>query len=122
MTQSGGSFSSLALSSRRPGNAARAVPKTLKDRRAVGMTDKSVPAQPAEIAQARVFEALLQAERAELLDLASRTGRGIDQMPDSDGSQPVQQRTEIRARLNEVHRLLHALRGRFPLGTTELDR
>jgi hypothetical protein len=64
------------------------------------------PVQPAEVAQARVFERLLQAESAELQRLAHRVGPG-----DSD---PSGELTQIRARLEEVDDLLRALRGRFP--------
>ena len=58
---------SLALS-RRPRDTARTLPRTIT--RSPAFSAASVlprrPAQPAEIAQARVFERLLQAECAEL--------------------------------------------------------
>jgi hypothetical protein len=72
------------------------------------------PAQPAEIAQARVFERLLQAECAELRSLAHRVG--------PEDSEPSEERTQIRARLDEVDRLLRALRGRFPHSAPNGDR
>jgi hypothetical protein len=73
------------------------------------------PAQSAEIAQARAFERLLQAERAELQELA----RAI--VPDSSGADSTENLTQIRARLDEIHGLLRALRGRFPHAAPDLD-
>jgi hypothetical protein len=74
------------------------------------------PAQPAEIAQARVFERLLQAERAELQELVRAT-----ETPDSRGADSTENLTQIRARLDEIHGLLHALRARFPHAAPDLD-
>jgi hypothetical protein len=68
------------------------------------------PAQSAEIAQARVFEKLLQAERRELQKLARTT----DETPDSSDACSPESRAQIRARLDEIHDLLRALGGRFP--------
>ena len=97
----------LALS-RRPRDTGRALPKSVIGSTAFSATSvlPHRPAQPAEIAQARVFERLLQTECAELQSLAHRVG--------SDGSEPSGELTQIRARLDEVDRLLRALRGRFP--------
>ena len=53
---------------------------------------------PAEAAQARLFEAILRAEIAELLNL------------------PPQARVDKRDRIAEVDRLIKALRHRFPPG------
>jgi cobalamin biosynthesis Mg chelatase CobN len=72
------------------------------------------PTQPAEIAQARVFERLLQAECAELRDLAHRVG--------TDDSEKAEELTQIHARLDEVDGLLRALQGRFPPAAPTGDR
>jgi hypothetical protein len=76
-----------------------------------------IPAQPAEIAQARVFERLLHAERAELQDLAHRAAG-----EDGDDSGPYGELTQMRARINEVDGLLRALQGRFPHTAPDRDR
>jgi hypothetical protein len=75
------------------------------------------PAQRAEIAQARVFERLLQDERTELRELA----RAIGEMPDPNDVDSAGGLSQIRARLDEIHRLLCALRGRFPRAVPNLD-
>ena len=62
------------------------------------------PTLPAEIAQARVFERLLQAEGAELRELAHRLASD-EQSGDL---------TQLHARIDEVDGLLRALQGRFP--------
>ncbi|MGA8546894.1 MAG: hypothetical protein WB785_16760 [Mycobacterium sp.] len=68
---------------------------------------------PAEVAQARVFERLLLAESAELHDLAHRIPGPADRHLGNDCSAPWDL-IQIRARMDEVQRLLQALRGRFP--------
>jgi hypothetical protein len=106
---------SLALS-RRPRPAARTLPRTII--RSPAFSAARVlprrPPQPAEIAQARVFERLLQAECAELQELAHRMAGDKYQQPEPDDSRPYGELTQIRARINEVHGLLRALQGRFP--------
>ena len=91
----------------------RSVPASVLPRR---------PAQPAEIAQARVFERLLQAECAELQELAHRMSGGTYQQPQPDDSRPSGELTQIRARIDEVDGLLRALRGRFPHAVPDGDR
>ena len=105
----------LALS-RRPRDTARTLPKRMAGSPAFGASNvlSRGPAQPAEIAQARVFERLLQAECAELRDLAHRMG------PDDSG--PSGELTQIRARIDEVDGLLRALQGRFPHSAPNGDR
>ncbi|MGB6209847.1 hypothetical protein, partial [Mycobacterium sp.] len=71
------------------------------------------PVTPAEVAQARVFERLLLAESAELHDLAHRIPRAADRRVENNCSAPWDV-IQIRARMDEVQRLLQALRGRFP--------
>jgi hypothetical protein len=115
MTQSTGTSGSLALSPRPP-DGGRPAPTTLDSRRTVRMATTLDPAQSAEIAQARAFERLLQAERAELQELA----RAIV-TPDSSGADSTENLTQIRARLDEIHGLLRALRGRFPHAAPDLD-
>ena len=100
---------SLALSPL-PRHAGRPGPTTPDSRRTLRTATTSDPAQSAEIAQARVFEKLLQAERSELLELA----RSTDEMPDSGDAYSAASRAQIGARLDEIHGLLRALRGRFP--------
>jgi cobalamin biosynthesis Mg chelatase CobN len=102
---------SLALS-RKPRDTARTLPRTM-----IGSQTPSAasvlprrPAQPAEVAQARVFERLLQAECAELQELAHR----IAQQAEPDDPRPSGELMRLRARIDEVNGLLRALQGRFP--------
>jgi hypothetical protein len=77
----------------------------------------SRPAHPADIAQARMFDAVLQGEIAELEELAAsmerkwlrRCERGID-----DANRPPGSILRMRGRVSEAQRLLDALRDRFP--------
>ena len=114
---------SLALS-RRPRDTTRTLPRTVSG--SPGFSASSVlprrPAQPAEIAQARVFERLLQAECAELQELAHRMAGAKDQRPEPEDSRPSGGLTQIRARIDEVHGLLRALQGRFPRSILDGDR
>ncbi len=113
---------SLALSPR-PRSATRVLPKPVDGHRALSATRALANSvQPAEIAQARVFESLLQAECAELEQLARRIARAEGQLPDCDSSERPQDLAQIRARLDELHGLLRALQGRFPHSTPGLDR
>jgi hypothetical protein len=134
MVQPADSSVSLALS-RRPRssrgrwatpvdhNDARVAPKTVSGHRTLAAdTVLPRPVTPAEVAQARVFEGLLQAESAELHELAHRMAGAVDQQPDSDSSAPPWDLMQIRARINEVQGLLQALRGRFPHPLPESDR
>jgi hypothetical protein len=113
---------SLALS-RRPRDAARTLPRTIGSpafSAASAMPRR--PAQPAEIAQARVFERLLQAECAELQELAHRMAADRHQQPEPDDSRAPGELTQIRARIDEVDGLLRALKGRFPDSVPDGDR
>ena len=138
MAQPGNSAVSLALS-RRPRNSrgrwaapaeystvsdARVLPKTVSGRRTIGAASVVPrPVNPAEVAQARVFERLLQAESAELQELAHRMAGAVDHQPsDLDSSAPSWDLMQIRARIDEVQHLLQALRGRFPPPLAESDR
>jgi hypothetical protein len=75
------------------------------------------PAHPADVAQARMFDAILQGEIAELEQLAAsmerkwlrRCERGID-----DENRPPEGLVRMRGRVLEAQRLLDALRDRFP--------
>lgn len=80
------------------------------------------PVNPAEVAQARVFERLLHAESAELQELAHRIAGAVDQQSDLDSSASSWDLMQIRARIDEVQCLLQALRGRFPPPLPESDR
>jgi hypothetical protein len=110
--------------SRRPRDAARALPRTIDGSRAFSAASvlPRRPAQPAEIAQARVFERLLQTECAELQELAQRVAGAKDQRSAPDDSRPSGDLTQIRARLDEVHGLLQALQRRFPHSMLDRDR
>jgi hypothetical protein len=114
---------SLAIS-RRPRDAARTLPRTISGSRAFSAASvlPRRPAQPAEIAQARVFERLLEAERAELQELAQRMAGAKDQRPEPDDSRPSGDLAQIRARIDEVQGLLQALQTRFPHSIPDGDR
>jgi hypothetical protein len=116
------SSGSLALS-RRPRDAARTLPRTVIGSRAFSAASvlPRRPAQPAEIAQARLFEGLLKAECAELQELAQRVA-GANQRPEPDDSRWSGDLAQIRARVDEVHHLLRALQGRFPHTASDGDR
>jgi cobalamin biosynthesis Mg chelatase CobN len=114
---------SLALS-RRPRDAARTLPRTIVGASGFSAARKLPPgpAQPAEIAQARVFERLLRAECAELQELAHRMTADKSQHRGPDDSRPAAELTEIRARIDEIDGLLRALQGRFPHPMPDGDR
>jgi hypothetical protein len=121
VTQHAETSRSLALSLG-PRNATRLLPKTGNGSRAFSTASVSPrPVQPAEIAQARVFEGLLQTECAELQELARRMAGARGQLPAPDDSRPTGDLTQIRARIDEVHSLLRALQGRFPHSTPDGD-
>ena len=113
---------SLALS-RRPRDSARTRPRTTIGSPAFSAASvlPRRPAQPAEIAQARVFERLLQAECAELQELAHRMAGDKYQQPKTDDSRRSGELTQIRARIDEVDGLLRALQGRFPHSVPDGD-
>ena len=123
MAQRAKASGSLALS-RRPRHAARTLPRTIIGSRAFSAASvlPRRPAQPAEVAQARVFERLLQAECAELHDLAHRMAGGKHLRPESDDSRPSGELTQILARIDEIDGLLRALQVRFPHSVPDGDR
>ena len=75
------------------------------------------PAHPADVAQARVFDAIMQGEIAELKLLVAsmeevwlrQCERGMD-----GEDRPPESLVRMRARVLEAERLLDALRARFP--------
>jgi hypothetical protein len=75
------------------------------------------PANPADVAQARMFDAIMQGEIAELEQLVAsmekrwlrRCERGID-----DENRPPENLVRMRGRVSEAQQLLDALRDRFP--------
>ncbi len=85
----------------------RLAPKTT-----AGVLDRHV--QPAEVAQARLFESILQSEFAQLHRLADRMTGSPDWQHDLNGHELSRDLLRIHARIDEIHRLLQALRGRFP--------
>lgn len=95
-------------------NDLRKLPKTLNGpRRLSAASIIPRPVMPAEVAQARVFEGLLQAESAELRQLAHRIA-GAGDHADDNPSAPSWDLLQISARIEEVQHLLQALQGRFP--------
>jgi hypothetical protein len=110
--------------SRRPPDSARMHPSTITGSRAFSAVSvlPRRPAEPAEIAQARVFEGLLKAERAELQELAHRVAGAKYQPAEPDSSRAPGDLTQIRARIDEVHELLQALQERFPHSVSHGDR
>ena len=75
------------------------------------------PAHPADVAQARMFDAVMQGEIAELEELVAsmenrwlrRCERGMD-----NETRPPESILRMRGRVSEAQRLLDALRDRFP--------
>jgi len=75
------------------------------------------PAHPADVAQSRMFDAIMQDEIAELQELVAsmekrwlrRCERGID-----DENRPPESVVRMRGRVSEAQQLLDALRARFP--------
>lgn len=75
------------------------------------------PAHPADIAQARMFDAVMQGEIAELEELVAsmekrwlrRCERGTD-----DVNRPPENLIRMRGRVSEAQQLLDSLRARFP--------
>ncbi len=82
------------------------------ERRNVSVRERSVT--PAEVAQARLFEAILQAEVAELEQLAYRLAGSLDRQPELDSPELIRDLPQIHQRIDEVQRLVQALQGRFP--------
>lgn len=107
----------LALTNRPTGDRVRRL-ATVEHRggrlsvNATNVRERSVT--PAEVAQARLFEDILQAEVAELEQLAYRLAGSLNRQPELDSHEVAKDLLRIHERLEEVHRLLHALRGRFP--------
>jgi len=74
------------------------------------------PAHPADVAQARMFDAVMRGEIAELEEIVAsmenrwlrRCERGID-----DVNRPPESLVRMRGRVSEAQRLLDALRDRF---------
>lgn len=96
----GGVIDRGRIAARSPGhNNGRSLQKPLNAHQIHSVADIAArPVRPAEAAQARLFEDILRAEIAELLNL------------------PSDARSELGARIQEVDRLLKALRDRFPRG------
>lgn len=73
------------------------------------------PVKPAELAQAQAFEMMLEAEFASLSELANRMAGPRDWLKSSGigTSESHHELREIDERIDEVRRLLSALRDRF---------
>jgi hypothetical protein len=80
--------------------------------KATNLRERSVT--PAEVAQARLFEGILQAEVAELEQLAYRLAGSLDRQPELGSHELTRDLLRIDERIDEVRRLLQALHGRFP--------
>jgi hypothetical protein len=80
--------------------------------KATNVRERSVT--PAEVTQARLFEGILQAEVAELEQVAYRLAGSLDRQPELDSHELTRDLLRIQERIDEVHRLLQALHGRFP--------
>lgn len=76
---------------------------------------KTRPINDADLAQARVFEEILQQELAELEQLVAAAAARRANRIHRDGAalQPSDELVRLRGRLTEVQRLLGALRHRF---------
>ncbi len=71
------------------------------------------PTSAADMAQARLFDEILQGEIAELKELVA----GIEARWSDPHEQPCREELQqVYARIAEVRQLLDALRGRFPAG------
>jgi hypothetical protein len=79
--------------------------------KATNVRERSVT--PAEVAQAQLFEDILQAEVAELEQLACQRAGSLDRQPELDGLEVAVDLRRIHERLEEVNRLLYALHRRF---------
>lgn len=91
------------------------VSKPTSDPSTLGTTDTlERGVEPAEVAQARLFEGILQAEFAELHHIAHRVAGPLHAEPDLNGPEPARYLQRIQTRINEIQCLLQALRGRFP--------
>jgi len=93
------------------------LPRTSKGRRRLSAVDVTAcPVHPADAAQAGLFERILQAEIAELRQLATLL---VPRWTDSgtDDHRLLNTFTELTARIEEVDRMLEALRDRFPQGS-----
>lgn len=80
--------------------------------RAVGKA-KTRPVNEADVAQARVFEEILQREIAGLEQLVASVAARRDQRNACATLQPSDELARLRGRLAEAQRLLTALRHRF---------
>lgn len=83
-------------------------------RRFAGTDTLERPVQAAEVAQARLFQGILQAEFAELHHLACRTAGPLHGQLDLNSRERSRDLLRIHARIDEVQRLLEALQGRYP--------
>jgi hypothetical protein len=104
-----------AMSSQTQCTSSRLVPRN--DHWMPGAADLLHPrVTPAELAQARLFEAILQAEFARLTEVANRVARPLGWLNhrDTGSGQPSPEVMQTHARTDEIRRLLEALRDRFP--------
>ena len=103
------------LAGRSPGRrSTHALPKapiTYRIRSAADVAER--PVTPAEAAQARLFEGILQREIVQLLSLVRPVAPRWAEKSAHEHRPPAA-RTEVDARIDEVDRLLKALRDRFP--------
>jgi hypothetical protein len=91
-----------------------ALPRSTNGRPMLSAADVAAcPVHPADAAQAGLFEGILQAEIAELRQLATAmVARWAE--TSINANRPGMPLAELSASIEEVHRLLKALRDRFP--------
>ena len=91
--------------------------KTAHTRRArVAADDSTRPVNAADAAQARLFAEILRDEIAQLEEIARSAQARLVRRGEGDigDREPLQEIAQLRARLEEAHRLLNALCDRFP--------
>ena len=74
------------------------------------------------MAQARIFEDQLQVESRELNELVHRAARAAGQQFGDNSLAQSWDLIQLRARVDEVQRLLQALRSRFPHQLLDSER
>lgn len=90
-------------------------PVTSSERRRLNAVTR--PAHAADVAQARVFDAVLRGEIDELEEvLASMEGRWLKRCErgNDDPNRPPEALVRMRGRVAEAQKMLEALRSRFP--------
>lgn len=82
-------------------------------RREAAAGSRVQPTKPAELAQARAFEKILQVEFAHLNELAAHLVEHRTPAPDACADAQCRDLAQLHERVEEVRHLLRALRDRF---------